>query len=259
MLIEHLKKHLDDFEAGREQAKSGLRASSAGKCARAIAYQEHGYKGEPLNWRARLVFRLGDSIEKDLTYILKDYGLTDMQKECSVTIAGTEIKGHIDGIWNGDTVVDFKTTTTFGFKKAAAGDVGSYDRQLHFYMKALGLKRAVLVYYCKEQSDLLEVVVPWNDSIWQEVQDRFTKVIKSTKAALPNREYEANDKGKLPWQCSYCNYVRTCWPEVDLSFDEKGKPVLTPKNEEKTNDPSTSPTRAPARPVGRRPRTKPAA
>ena len=229
MLIENIKKHLDG-QGNANRSGDSLRASSAGKCARAIGYGVHGFKGEPLNWRARLVFKMGDHVESDLVEIVKGYGLTDMQKEVVVTIDGTEIKGHIDGIYN-ESVVDFKSTTTFGFKRAQQGDPGNYDRQLHFYMKALGLKRALLVYYCKETSDLCELVVPWNDDTWAEVESRFRSVIQSTRDKLPNKEYGPNEKGALPWQCSYCSFVKTCWPEYELSFDGKGKPVLKVKKE----------------------------
>lgn len=241
MLIEHIKQHWNKHEEARSWS-NGLRASSSGKCARAIAYQYHGYDAEPLNWRARLVFRLGDIIESDLVGVARLYGLTDEQKECSITIDGVEIKGHVDGIL-GDTVVDFKSTTTFGFKKAKGNptkgvkeDVGDYLFTMHFYMKALSLEKALLVYYCKEQSDLHEVSLKYDPKIWDMVEERFRKVILSKKDSLPDREFFPNEKGALPWQCSYCSFNRQCWPEYSLAFDGAGKPHLYVKeNHESTH------------------------
>lgn len=234
MLIEKIKEHWNQYKETRGP-DNGLRASNSGKCARSIAYKYHGFEGAPLNWRARLVFGLGDMVEKQCVDVMKNYGLTDMQKECSVTIDGVEIKGHIDGLFQG-LVVDFKSTTTFGFKNAKKGDVGDYLHTMHFYMKALGLKQALLVYYCKEQSDLCEVLVNWDDTAWAQVEERFRKVLKSTKENLPAREYGPNAKGALPWNCTYCAFTKNCWPNYTLSFSDAGKPVMTVRQDDGLSD-----------------------
>lgn len=181
-----------------------------------------------------MVFDLGDTIEDQLVKVAVQYGLKDLQKECSVTIDGVVIGGTIDGILD-DMIVDFKSTTTHSIKAAMRGDVGSYDRQMHFYMKALGFSKALLVYYCKETSNLHEVLIHWDDNIWNEVEERFRKVIRSTKENLPDREYGPGKTGRLPWQCSYCAYVETCWPDVKLNFDDAGKPQLFVKKEDRND------------------------
>lgn len=230
MIIEYIKNHLDSIP--KEDRGLALRASESGKCARALGYKVHGFTPLPLNWRAQLVFKIGHHVESDLEEIMAKYGLNSQQQEVELEIGGTKIRGHVDGLF-GEYVVDFKSTTTYGFKRAKSGDVGDYDRQMHFYMKALGLRKAMLVYYCKETSDLCEVEVEWSDSIWAEVEKRFLSVITSTKERLPDREYGPGAKGALPWQCSYCAYVKHCWPTYDLSFTPEGKPVLTVPKEPK--------------------------
>jgi hypothetical protein len=69
--------------------------------------------------------------------------------------------------------------------------------------------------------------------IWNEVENRFLSVIKSTPDNLPDREFRENEKGALPWQCSYCSFVGHCYPDYSLSFDKDNKPILT-KNKFKT-------------------------
>lgn len=225
MMIEHIKKHLDELPRDRAET-SPIRASNSGKCARAIAYQLHGYESTPLNWRAKLVFDLGDKIEDQLATIAVQYGLTDRQSEVSVVIDGHEIKGHLDGMWNG-APIDFKSCAARSFTTAKKGDIGSYIFTMHFYMKATNTDSSVLVYYNKDTSDLCEVIVPFDDGVWSLVEARFRRVFASTKENLPEREFKMNDKGVLPWQCSYCGYNKHCWPSQVLSFTSAGKPVLT--------------------------------
>ncbi|MDI6726644.1 MAG: PD-(D/E)XK nuclease family protein [Smithellaceae bacterium] len=223
MLIEQILAHYNREEKDREWANP-LRGSNAGKCQRAMAYQLHGFPALPLRARARLVFRLGDLIEKDLTEIAVLYGLTRMQEEVSVEIAGQRITGHIDGVIN-ETVVDFKSCTTYRVKEARRGQV-AYNEQMQFYMKATGLQTALVVYYVKEDSELYEQLIHFDPQVWEQIEARFTRVMQSTPENLPDREYGPDEKGRLRYPCSYCNWVNLCHEGYDLSFDGKGKPQL---------------------------------
>lgn len=224
MLIEKIKNHLNNQQDNYKS--NGLRASNSGKCTRQLAYLYHGFEGQKLNWRARLVFKLGHQIEADLVDIAQHYGLTDMQRECSLEIAGKAISGHIDGILNGDTIVDFKSCTTYSMKAAKKGDVGDYVYQMNFYMHALGLKQALLVYYCKETSALHEVILKYDPLIVNQIIEKFTKVIQSAKDNLPDRDYGPTKTGLLPWQCSYCSYVTQCYENTVMEFTPDGKPQI---------------------------------
>lgn len=231
MIIESILQHFTKEEKDRDWSK-GLRGSSAGKCARAIAYQIHGYEAEPLSARARMVFRMGDLVEQDLVNACLSSGvdLVNQQEEVSLIIDGVEIKGHIDG-QIGSTIIDFKSTNTFRFRECKKGTVDdSYKAQMHFYMKAKGLKNALIVYYDKNTSQVCECPVDWDDAIWNQVEQRFKAVINSTKESLPGREYKLTSKGTLPWQCSYCAYNKHCWPNQETSL-VNGKPVTTVKGE----------------------------
>ena len=225
MLVELIQKHYAQEEEDRKWA-SPIRMSSAGQCARKIAYQLHGFKMEPLSARARMLFRLGDLVEKDLVEVSVKYGLVDMQKEVEVEIAGHTIKGHIDGRV-GDTVVDFKSCSDYAFKLAESGKIDeSYSCNMHMYMKGMGLKKALLVYYKKHTSHICEVEINWDDRVWDTIVNRWVSVLNSDKDSLPAREYGPNAKGKLPWNCSYCSACQHCWPDFELTFTKQGKPEL---------------------------------
>ena len=233
MIIESILQHYTKEEKDREWS-NGLRGSSAGKCARAIAYQVHGYEAEPLSARARMVFRMGDLVEQDMLNACKASGveLTNLQEEVSVIIDDVEIKGHIDA-QIGSVLVDFKSTNTFRFRECKKGNVDdSYKAQMHFYMKAKGLTDALIVYYDKNTSQVCECRVEWDDAIWNQVEQRFKAVINSTKENLPDREYSLTSKGALPWQCQYCSFNKHCWKNQETTI-VNGKPVTTVKGEVK--------------------------
>lgn len=245
MLVDKILKHFNAEEKDRQFANP-IRMSNAGKCARAMAYQLHGFQGEPLNARARMVFRLGDLVEQDLVdACAKCANLVNHQEKVSVTIAGKEIHGHIDAELPAendrpDMTVDFKSISEYGFKRAEKGEVDhAYICQAHCYMKAKNQKQFLFVYYCKNTSHLAEVVVHWDDAIWEEIVNRFTSVFNSTKENLPAKEFgpivKTDKKGKttekLDWRCSYCAYARICWPDYELTFDGNGKPSLTKREE----------------------------
>ncbi len=231
MLVNKILEYYTQFEKDREWANP-LRMSNAGKCARAIAYQLHGYEAEPLSARARMTFRLGDLIESDLVDAsLKCSEFKGMQDEVEIIIENTVIKGHIDGYLpaeeHPETGVDFKSISDFGFKRAQSGEVDySYICQAHCYMTAKNWQQFLIVFYKKHTSHLTEVFIEFNPSIWDEVVARFKRVISSTKENLPEREHEPDEKGKLKWNCSYCNYCKICWPEYKLTFDNNNKPQL---------------------------------
>lgn len=248
MLIESIREHYDKTEKEREWSNP-LRCSSSGKCVRALAYQLFGYTPEPLNFRARMVFRLGDLIESDLVdacmqcypnfkagkeyikYVGGDLYKAYEQFEVTLKVAGLDITGHLDGYiekdGKPDVLVDFKSMAKFGFDRAEKGEVDEgYLAQAHCYMKAMGCTKFLFVCYCKDTSALCEVPIKWSDAEWKKVENRFKKLAKATKDELPEREHGVTDKGTLPWQCSYCNFNKHCWPEAKLEFTKHGKPVF---------------------------------
>ena len=131
-------------EEKREWSSSVIRASSAGKCARAMAYQFHKFPLIPLSSRNRLVFRLGDTIEAELRELAHSAGieLTGKQKEVSVEIPYNQglykASGHLDNtLFIGSLgavgkegqllyekiVIDFKSCADHKFKKVIKYDI----------------------------------------------------------------------------------------------------------------------------------------
>lgn len=89
---------------------------------------------------SKLRFHFGDVFEALIVQILISYGLevTDVQKE----VAYSGIPGHIDGIVNGDTVLEVKTMSDSYYQRFTKqpDDSRGYLTQLNFYCHLLGLK-----------------------------------------------------------------------------------------------------------------------
>ncbi len=185
---------------------------------------------------------LGDLTEVEKKKMLKSLykklegGLIEEpQLKLDADLGGLVLSGHIDGLYycpelKEKFVIDFKSINTRGFARANKGEVDTkYKIQMCLYMHALGLKRAILLYYNKDTSAMCEAVVEYDPKIIEEVKQKFIKVAKATKDNLPDRDFDIEDKA-TGWICNYCPYTILCHPDRELTI-EKGKPKYIKKEE----------------------------
>lgn len=205
-----------------------LRLSSAGKCARQLAYKYHGLeiKGKTIDARAKIIFFQGDLVELMLASIAKLSG-------CNITATGLHqatvdfkvgenlIKGHTDGllIEPGEVLlVEFKSMSSYAFKRFLDGYIDdSYITQYNTYLSALGVNRCVFVGLNKDNGVLHEMVITKDEIVVESARRNLLKVIESTPETLPDRPYFPDDKGFYPWQCAYCPAYETCLIEPGLA------------------------------------------
>lgn len=221
-----------------EKAKASVfRASSSGKCIRALWYMLNQVKPDLLTryeelgeieflekheiiGRSYLVFDLGNLVEQQMVKVATENLTTfkGMQEEITTKIGNYEFKGHIDGKMNlnddpkkEEIVVDFKSTNEINFKyRLPKGDIGrDYISQINIYMLGLGLNTGKFVYYNKNTSHLYEHVEKYKSSVIEAIRQRYDEVVKNTE---PKRELLAvSDKNKqLKYPCTYCDYKETC-------------------------------------------------
>jgi hypothetical protein len=218
------------------------RASSCGSCTRKLGYTKLGVQGTPPEARQLLTWDLGHTVEAQICDILEKAGtIKDRQREVRHTLpCGEELVGHIDCIYNGQYILDVKSSNTRGFAKITkCGADGlpsidqideSYLAQANLYMKALSLP-FLFLYYNKDTSHLEFVELEASEAVYQRIDERYTKLKLCTDLqTLPDRDYKPNEKGVLPWNCNtlYCPYAKHCWPEINTEF-VKGKPVESVK------------------------------
>jgi len=210
-------------------------------CARKGAYQYHGFKGEDLQPRVKLNFLLGDMVELALMSVAKlagcdiDLGNTWV----SLKIDGQEIGGFIDGLYSDGEklyVAEFKKVSPYSFQrieKEGIDDTWGYISQVHAYMKALQIPRAVFVVSDGQTGALNERVVRFDEQIMEAMEERGRAILASTPDGLPPRAFlpieetyykKPTGKYKLDLQCSYCDMKGHCWPEAEFAT-KAGKPV----------------------------------
>lgn len=203
----------------REQRPSTLRLSSIGKCMRQQSYKLLGFEenGQEIGARAKMVFLMGDLTELAVVQLalaagcsITDYG---MNQE-TVEIDGVE--GHPDGIINGDTLLEVKSMSSFSFANFQDQEIDeSYRYQINAYMDALKLEQCCIVGLNKDAGVLHEWIIKKDPAIVSDIVRRIGSLRAVTKDSLPERPYEPNAKGFLPWQCLYCGFWKTCRPDAE--------------------------------------------
>lgn len=243
MLIDQILTGIEAEENGRQWGNP-LRMSSAGKCQRSIAYQLHGFEPKPLRARARMVFRLGDTVEAEIKALIQKYPPKGFEIEypeapIEIEIAGRVITGHVDGLILKPKlmILEIKSINTRGFSMLASKGISyGYQCQATLYMKALGYEKTLFIFYNKDTSHLTEIPYEFDDEMYEYIVERFTNVIGSGKESLPDREYEPNEKGVLGFQCNYCAFVDKCWSEAKLKIDSYGRPKYVIEKKEAENE-----------------------
>jgi hypothetical protein len=217
------------FMEERKDEPKNLRLSSAGKCARSLAYDYLGFEqsGKSIDARGRMVFWLGDCVETTVICLAKLSGIKILntgKDQIKVDLKITdevEISGHPDGIVEHEGekfLLEVKSMTSYGFSEFERGIINeTYLCQVDSYMEALGLDKCVFVAINKESGVLGEKILTKNKERVEFVKNNIRAVLKSTKEELPKRPYEPNEKGFYPWMCSYCGSYKTCLIDTGLA------------------------------------------
>ena len=222
------------FIDDRETKKGVLRLSSAGRCARQQAYAFWGYErnGREIDTRAKLTFWIGDLIELTVVSLMRQAGIKVMatgfnQLTVKFDVDGIEVLGHPDGIvhHNGEFyLLEVKSMSSYGYQRFEKGDIdAAYLTQANAYMEALNLDKAVFVVINKDNAVMAEQKVNKDPSYVAAARLNLGTVLASSKDNLPQRAHKPDEKGYLPWQCQYCAYWKTCWPDAKEVLVSKRK------------------------------------
>lgn len=207
--------HLEDLVAPRNEAPNPFRLSSAGKCARRLAYALH-YPGEvpPVEPRVVAIFELGSLIHDWLRGKLTAlYGERFHSVERTVELEvdpDFKVPGHVDGILeteSGPVLLDIKSASDKSAQNMFSNGVPyEYVAQVNAYLEATGIERGALVVYNKNTSELFTLPVDRDPAVVAQVKERFRAVRCSTPEQLPEREHEASS-----FACRYCPFQQRCW------------------------------------------------
>lgn len=210
------------FMTEKEDRPNKLYASSAGKCARQVAYQFHGFEraGKEIDSRAKIVFWTGDLAELTVVALAKLAGCqitaTGLnQIRATIPLGAAEIVCKPDGlVLNGSLhLLEVKSMSSYSYERFEDGYIDpSYEAQVQIGMKALSVQSCVFIALNKESGVLNERKILFDEAVYKRAIENVQKVLDSTKENLPARPFEPDAKGFLPWNCLYCAYWKHCWP-----------------------------------------------
>lgn len=252
----------------REDAPGVLRMSAGGKCARAQWYRFNGISGEPLTPRTHVTFLMGDICEIALSILGRLAGLQLLGKENADDREGDLItmqipvatgrgepagepfvvSGHIDDLLHDNEtdetfLVEYKSMSEYSFRSfekdiqdgKPLDDTWGYATQMSLYMKALGLKRGIMVAVCKNTGHIADRIVDLDESLVSLAKDRWHRILNvdetperehptqpETRYNRSTKSYEPTGRNVLDIRCQYCAFKGACWRDR-LTMEMKGE------------------------------------
>jgi len=204
-----LKELIDQFYLENQKNRDQTRfyITDAGKCPRAVFFKFKNAPKEPIDARIMRIFEHGENIHRSIFNVL--YRLK-MGVVTEVNIPSQEIvSGRADAILcmeKENYVLDIKSINSYIFrtlKEPKEENVYQLQLYLHFF----NIKKGILLYVDKDQQEMKEFFVDYNEALCKDLMDKFHALKSQIEAnVVPARlaDYPKN------WQCSYCQFKDVC-------------------------------------------------
>jgi CRISPR/Cas system-associated exonuclease Cas4 (RecB family) len=162
---------------------------------------------------------LGNRVEDAVGALFEDLGiLVDSQVELDITDP-VPIRGFIDFIidWDGEKPVECKSINEAGFayRKAYHKPKDEHFRQLQFYLYGKGYDSGFLLYYSKNNSEILPLLVKRDDEFLEKTFSKYKRIYKVYEEGnLPERPYK-----KTSQKCEWCDAFDHCWSDNEVGVE----------------------------------------
>jgi len=204
-----LKELIDQFYIDNQKNSQQTRfyITDAGKCPRAVFFKFKNAPRQAVEPRLMRIFEHGEHIHRHIFNIL--YRLR-IGCTTEIPIPSQEIvSGRADAILcvnNENYVLDIKSINSMLFRKLeTAKEENIYQVQL--YMHFFGIKKAILLYVDKDQQNMKEFYIDYDEALCKGLMDKFYALKSDIEAdVIPAKltDYPKN------WQCMYCAYKDVC-------------------------------------------------
>lgn len=204
-----LKELIDQFYLDNQKNKDQTKfyITDAGKCPRAVFFKFKNAPREPMDARIMRIFERGENIHRSIFNILYRLRLGVVTE---IPIPSQEIiSGRADAILcvgNENYVLDIKSINSMIFRKMAEPKEENVY-QIQLYLHYFNIKKGILLYIDKDQQDMKEFFVDYDEALCKSLLDKFYALKDQVeKNVLPARlaDYPRN------WQCSYCQFKDIC-------------------------------------------------
>jgi len=178
-------------------------------CPRAVFFSMTGEIGEKTPAGGIKKMRMGSKIHEHLMGDMFSSGMRVVASEISIP-DNELIHGRADCIVCIDNeliLLDFKSIMSFGYKIINDKKLNEeHIAQVNLYLHFFNLKRGFLIYMNKDNQDLLEVEVLYDEKKALECLDKLKDLrLKIDNKILP--EIPTNLEG---WKCAYCSHRKLC-------------------------------------------------
>ena len=222
MLKELIDKYYQDKRDERDKNKFYI--SDAAKCPRQIFFKFKKAPRKEMEPRILRIFAQGDYIHLRLMRDLFSLGIV-VASEIKIP-PKEDISGRADAIvrFNNELyLVDFKSVNSSilrGMEEAKEDHILQIQLYLHFF----NLKKGILFYEGKDNSEIKEFPVEYDKKLAQKVLNDFKRLkINLEKNLVPQTlsDYPEN------WQCKYCQFKEICSTagEKNLNWEDFKKKI----------------------------------
>lgn len=195
-----------------ERAKGVFHASSLkDDCPRKLYYEISGVmpsnKKAPTPAKLQMIFDIGTFIHVYIQDLCDRAGILEAS-EVAVEDIKLKISSRADGIirlMEKRMLLEIKSINSRGFS-ALTKPLEHHIHQASFYAKRLGLQHVVILYYCKDTSEMKEFFFVPDEKSIKEAEDKIHDILKACKdEEVPEREC-SNEYTKQAIECVYCKH-----------------------------------------------------
>lgn len=206
----------------RGVARSYIGASGIGhECDANIAFASRGYPDTEISSTLSRIFREGHRLENQIVRDIRKAGYKVLDKDIETGKQfrythrdfPNHVMGNADGLIEVDgdlMLLEIKTMNDAMFKKFKKYGVQvshkQYYAQCQMMMGLSYLDKAVLVAYCKNNSEYHDEVIEYDDAYYQYILTRIETVI--------NNEARKISVDETDWRCRGCFKSDVCWQGV---------------------------------------------
>lgn len=226
---EGVRAFLPDARDGEKRATYVIHPSQLGGCQKKAFFSfVHAPKdSRPPDPRLQRIFDVGHEGHRRIQgYFFEAWkrgtnGVTRAWEDVKLEIPGFSVRGELDAIieimGRHRYLVEIKTASSSQFDKLREPKI-EWVWQSHIYMKAVGLQAAVVYVECKNNQEVKEFFLPFDNKVWAQIEESMTTLIyHATDQEIPS-EVETS-------MCRFCDYQGACkgqksvdWGKVERNW-----------------------------------------
>lgn len=210
----------------RGQPRAYIGASGIGSpCQAYLALSLRGFPDDPMAPRMQRIMQMGHIMEGQIVSDLRAAGLSVADKDpmtgrqYGYEEFGGHVKAHIDGqIIHEDDIIglEIKTMNKAKFasfvKHGIAKSHPKYEDQMQMCMGLSGIRRFMMVAYCKDDSTYHVELVDFDELEWSNLKHKIQVALYGEAARIASKPDD--------WRCKFCFKQRQCWQPEGFKQDE---------------------------------------